>query len=88
METLGKVLEQFESILGSGGTELWLKAILMVASVIGSAWWAIKKRKARKKSARDQAERDRQRNRDDNIEDENQNKEDGQSVRDRLRGEE
>lgn len=85
METVNKVLELLESIGTASGADLYMKAVLAVLILIGGIWYAIWKAKARKETAEKQTQRDRNKNVRDNITDEDQNSEDGQSIRDRLR---
>lgn len=85
METVNKVLEILESIGSATGADLIMKAVLAVLILIGGIWYVIWKAKARKETAERQTQRDRNKNVSDNITDEDQNSNDGQSVRDRLR---
>lgn len=84
MEGVDQVLALLEK-LGNTQSETLAKIILLLLTFVASIYGAIWRRKARKKTADNQRQRDRINNVSDNVKDEDQNTQDGSSVRDRLK---
>jgi hypothetical protein len=84
MESLDKILKLLES-LGATKSETIAKIILLLLTFASGWYWRRWKAKARKKAADNQRQRDRIDNVSDNNRDEDQNSRDGRSVRDRLK---
>jgi hypothetical protein len=84
MEGIDQVLALLDK-LGATESETIAKIILLILTFFASIYGAIWKRKARRRAADNQRQRDRIDNVSDNNRDEDQNSRDGISVRDRLK---